>query len=224
MNPVKSILLTVLVISISGPTRSQNWMMAKDYSKIAWSNIAVSDQEGKGSLLLYSFRSCTYDNNTQSYTITMADTFHLKSLSASELVDRALNNENVYMIDFYVGLHGGSMVSDEIDGNILIAEVPDLSGQVYIYNAESIDITFSLSCNDQDFYNYSIAKGEYRNFNCNGASVFIKMRSLSGDVVKGEIHYRLEIGHGYKVQYDAQKGIFDVYLDDRVKPTFGSDY
>ncbi len=183
---------------------SQNWMMAQHYAAIFADSVIAGQDSGKMVITRYKYAGFTYDSLKREFALT------LKDISPS-----AGDEKNSAAI--ITGLTGGSSVFVDNLLNFFEAELPDYSHFVYIWNNTGIDISFSLSCNDADFYSYSLKNNTYYWYNCeNSGLVYIKMSTLTDGKETGQVHYKLTRGNGYKVEWNKTTRKYDVFLDNRI--------
>lgn len=201
MKHLLKISLTLLVLSLPVRSYSQNWMMAQQYAQAAIDSLLESDEVDPLDMVLYEYDHFTYNPVKHEFSLFLKDDPDAEE--AKGLVT--------------VSLYGGyaTFESDIIEPTEVL--LPDWSQSVFIWNGADSKISFSLSCNDSDFYTYSLEKNNLNRFACGtNEFVYVKINTVVDGNVTGQIHYKLEKGNGYKVVYDTTSSKFEVFADNRI--------
>jgi len=210
MNPRKTLIAALLIFS-SVSLYSQNWMMGQLYSS-EFIDAVFADTAARDSydILDYQFVNASYDASTMQYTLVMVDSSLMESDDDSLWFD--LLDSTDYYATITVGLHGGTAVFNDNISDKWTETLEDRAGDVYLWNNTGKDISFSLSCNDADFYDKSLKANEFNHYNCTSSDyIYIKIYTLVNGAQTGMVHYKLTPGKGYKVEWDSSGGKFEVY-------------
>ena len=198
------ILITAVFMLIPLSGISQNWMMAQQYATAAIDSVINSGKDETYDFGSYNYSHFTYNPVTREYSLYLTDNFSPDSISSGNAV-------------INVNLMGGSAVFTDDFYDSFEVSVPDWSDCVYIWNGTDSDISFSLSCDDTVYESYKLDQDSFNRYQCDAEYIYIRIITQVKGIDKGQVHYKLIKGKGYRVQYDDASAQFDVFEDDRLK-------
>lgn len=192
--------------------------MARYYASQFADSILASDKEDSEDIVYYDYANFTYDPVNKVFTIAMVDSTLVPEDEDDPFAD--LLDSTDYWATIRVSLTGGEAIFDDNYTEKYTAQLPDLSQSVFIWNNTNLDISFTLSCDDQEFSTRSLGKDEFAYYSCTSSEyVYIKVYTMVNGEQTGMVHYKLLKGNGYKVQWDKDGQKFEVYTDNRIWKT-----